>query len=59
MMDRFRHPRNVGEVEDALRITELEVVDAHDGLPPIKMHCSKLAAGGLREAIVDYMMGTR
>ena len=41
--------------EDALRITELDVVDAHDGLPPIKGHCSKLAADGLREAIVDYM----
>ena len=41
-------------VEEALELTNLAVAEALDGLPPIKMHCSNLAADGLRAAIYDY-----
>lgn len=41
-------------VDDALEITRNDVADALDGLPPIKMHCSNLAADALTEAIKDY-----
>ncbi len=41
-------------LEEALKITKKDVADALDGLPPIKMHCSNLAADGLRKAIEDY-----
>ncbi len=39
---------------EALRITRDEVASALGGLPPHKMHCSNLAADGLRAAIEDY-----
>ena len=39
---------------EALEITRNDVADALDGLPPIKMHCSNLAADALTEAIKDY-----
>lgn len=42
-------------IEEALKITRQDVADALDGLPPIKMHCSNLAADGLKAAILDYM----
>ncbi len=42
------------ELDDALDITKKDVADALDGLPPIKMHCSNLAAEGLHAAIKDY-----
>jgi len=42
-------------LEEALRITRNDVAGALDGLPPIKMHCSNLAADGLRAAIQDYL----
>ena len=41
-------------VDDALEISRNDVADALDGLPPIKMHCSNLAADALAEAIKDY-----
>lgn len=41
-------------LEDALKITRDDVADALEGLPPIKMHCSNLAADALRKAIQDY-----
>ena len=41
-------------IEEALKLTNQAVADALDGLPPIKMHCSNLAADGLKAAIVDY-----
>jgi nitrogen fixation protein NifU and related proteins len=41
-------------LEEALKITRDDVADNLDGLPPAKMHCSNLAADGLREAIKDY-----
>jgi len=41
-------------LEEAERITRNDVADALEGLPPIKMHCSNLAADGLRDAIKAY-----
>lgn len=42
-------------LKEALKITRDDVADALDGLPPIKMHCSNLAADGLHEAIKNYL----
>ena len=41
-------------LDEALEITRNDVADALDGLPPIKMHCSNLAADGLHKAIENY-----
>lgn len=41
-------------LEEALEITRSDVAEALDGLPPVKMHCSNLAADGLHAAIEDY-----
>jgi len=42
-------------IEEALKITREEVARNLGGLPPVKMHCSNLAADGLHEAIKDYL----
>jgi len=42
-------------LEDAMKITRGDVADSLGGLPPIKMHCSNLAADGLHAAIQDYL----
>jgi len=42
------------DVDEALKISNKAVAEALGGLPPIKMHCSNLAADGLSEAIEDY-----
>jgi nitrogen fixation NifU-like protein len=41
-------------LKEAMEITRQSVADAMDGLPPVKMHCSNLAADALHEAIKDY-----
>ena len=41
-------------VDEAMKITRDDVADELDGLPPLKMHCSNLAADALHEAIKDY-----
>jgi len=41
-------------LDEAMKITRGEVADELGGLPPIKMHCSNLAADALHEAIKDY-----
>ncbi len=43
-------------IEDALKITRNDVADELEGLPPVKMHCSNLAADALHAAIADYKM---
>ncbi len=42
-------------IEEALRISNKAVVEALDGLPPVKMHCSVLAKDALKSAIDDYL----
>jgi len=41
-------------LDEALKVTRQDVADALEGLPPIKMHCSNLAADALHEAIKNY-----
>jgi nitrogen fixation NifU-like protein len=41
-------------IEDALKITKQDVVDALGALPPIKIHCSVLAIDALTQAVYDY-----
>lgn len=41
-------------LEDAAKITRDNIADSLDGLPPIKLHCSNLAADGLKDAIKKY-----
>lgn len=42
------------KIEDALEISNKAVVEALDGLPAYKLHCSVLAEEAVRAAIVDY-----
>jgi nitrogen fixation NifU-like protein len=42
-------------LQDALKITRGDVADNLGGLPPIKMHCSNLAADALHAAIKNYL----
>lgn len=46
-------------LDDAYKITRSDVADELDGLPPIKMHCSNLAADALKAAINNYREGTQ
>ncbi len=39
---------------EAEQISNQSVAEALDGLPPVKMHCSNLAADALHAAIEDY-----
>ncbi|RZN40540.1 MAG: Fe-S cluster assembly scaffold protein NifU [Methanosarcinales archaeon] len=41
-------------LDEALAITRDDVADALGGLPPVKLHCSNLAADALYAAIQDY-----
>ncbi|HVP40969.1 MAG TPA: Fe-S cluster assembly scaffold protein NifU [Candidatus Krumholzibacteriaceae bacterium] len=41
-------------LEEAIKITRGDVANELGGLPPIKMHCSNLAADALHAAIEDY-----
>jgi nitrogen fixation NifU-like protein len=42
-------------VEEALKISNKAVVEALDGLPPAKVHCSVLAEDALKAAIENYL----
>ncbi|MFW9963685.1 MAG: Fe-S cluster assembly scaffold protein NifU [Candidatus Sifarchaeia archaeon] len=44
-------------LDEAMKLTRQDVADELDGLPPIKMHCSNLAADALHEAITNYRRG--
>ena len=41
-------------IADALKLTNSAVVEALEGLPPVKIHCSVLAEEAIKEAISDY-----
>jgi nitrogen fixation NifU-like protein len=41
-------------IEEALPVTNRDVAEALDGLPPIKMHCSLLAEEAIKAAVEDY-----
>ena len=40
--------------QEALKITNKSVMEALDGLPPVKVHCSCLAEQALQSALWDY-----
>jgi nitrogen fixation NifU-like protein len=46
-------------LDEALEITRQDVADELHGLPPIKMHCSNLAADALHDAIKNYREGIK
>lgn len=41
-------------VKEALKLTNQVVVEALDGLPPVKVHCSVLAEEAFKTALADY-----
>ena len=41
-------------LSEALEVTNRQVVDALDGLPPHKLHCSVLAEEAIKSAVKDY-----
>ncbi len=41
-------------VQEALQVTNQAVMEALDGLPPVKVHCSLLAEEGIHAALWDY-----
>ena len=41
-------------IEEALKITNAAVMEALDGLPPVKVHCSLLAEEAIHAALWDY-----
>ncbi len=41
-------------VEEALEITNKQIIDNLGGLPPVKIHCSVLADKAIKNAIYDY-----
>jgi len=41
-------------IEEAKKLTNQDVANELDGLPPLKVHCSNLAADALKKAIEDY-----
>jgi nitrogen fixation NifU-like protein len=46
-------------IEEALEISNKAVVEALDGLPAVKLHCSVLAEEALKAAIEDYQSKTK
>lgn len=41
-------------IQEALQLSNKAVMEALDGLPPVKVHCSVLAEEAIRAALVDY-----
>lgn len=41
-------------IDEALKLTNKAVVEALDGLPPVKLHCSVLAEQAMKSALSDY-----
>lgn len=42
-------------IEEAMSVTNQQVVDALGGLPPVKIHCSVLAEEAIKAALDDYL----
>ncbi|MGN0641620.1 MAG: Fe-S cluster assembly scaffold protein NifU [Huintestinicola sp.] len=41
-------------IDEALKLTNKAVVEALEGLPPQKLHCSVLAEQAMKSAVADY-----
>lgn len=41
-------------IDEALRFSNQDVIEALGGLPPVKIHCSLLAEQAVKAAITDY-----
>ena len=41
-------------IEEAMEVTNKAVMEALDGLPPVKVHCSVLAEQAIKAAVSDY-----
>ena len=41
-------------IEEAMQVTNKAVMEALDGLPPVKVHCSPLAEEAIHAALWDY-----
>lgn len=41
-------------IEEAMQVTNKAVMEALDGLPPVKVHCSLLAEEAIHSALWDY-----
>ena len=46
-------------IDEALKITNKEVVERLGGLPPQKLHCSVLAEEAIKAAINNYLKDTK
>ena len=42
------------DIEEAMEVTNKAVMEALDGLPPVKVHCSLLAEEAIHAALWDY-----
>ena len=42
------------KIGEALKLTNRAVMEALDGLPPVKVHCSVLAEQAIKSALSDY-----
>ena len=41
-------------ISEAIKLSDQAVVEALDGLPPVKIHCSVLAEEAIKAAVKDY-----
>ena len=41
-------------IQEALALTNKAVMEALDGLPPVKVHCSVLAEEAIKASVADY-----
>lgn len=41
-------------IDEVMQLTNKSVVEALDGLPPVKVHCSVLAEQAVKAALLDY-----